>query len=46
MKEKSYSITEVAKSMGLSLKIVRRYVASGELKTTKKNNCYSIAESD
>ena len=38
----NYSINEVAKMMGMTLKIVRRYVASGELKTTKNNNTYSI----
>lgn len=32
--------------MGMTLKIVRRYVASGELKTTKNNNTYSISEED
>lgn len=42
----NYSINEVAKMMGMTLKIVRRYVASGELKTTKNNNTYSISEED
>lgn len=43
---KSYSIKEIAKMMGMTLKVVRRYVASGELKTTKNNNTYSISEED
>ena len=42
----NYNITEVAKMMGMTLKVVRRFVASGELKTTKKNNCYSITPED
>lgn len=47
MKEsKSYSINEIAKLMNMTLKVVRRYVASGELKTTKVNNTYSISEED
>lgn len=41
---KSYSINEIAKLMGMTLKVVRRYVASGELKTIKINNTYSISE--
>lgn len=44
--EKSYNISEVAEKMGMSLKIVRRFVASGELKTIKKNNSYSVLEQD
>ena len=44
--EKTFSITEVAKIMGMTLKVVRRFVASGELKTTKKNNTYSVSEED
>ena len=43
---KSYSINEIAKMMKMTLKVVRRYVASGELKTTKNNNTYSISEED
>ena len=39
-----YSINEIAKLMKMTLKVVRRYVASGELKTTKTNNTYSISE--
>lgn len=47
MKEnKCYSINEIAKLMKMTLKVVRRYVASGELKTTKINNTYSISEED
>lgn len=41
-----YNINEVAMMMGMTLKVVRRYVASGELKTTKVNNAYSISEDD
>lgn len=43
---KSYSINEIAKLMNMTLKVVRRYVASGELKTTKNSNTYSISEED
>ena len=42
----NYSISEVAKLMDMTLKVVRRYVASGELKTTKVNNTYSISKED
>lgn len=41
---KSYSIKEIAQLMNMTLKVVRRYVASGELKTTKNNNTYNISE--
>lgn len=41
---KNYSINEIAKLMNMTLKVVRRYVASGELKTTKVNNTYSISQ--
>lgn len=44
--DKRYSISEIAKIMGMTLKVVRRYVASGELKTTKVNNTYSVCEDD
>lgn len=44
--EKSYNITEIAQIMGMTLKVVRRFVASGELKTSKKNNSYSVSEED
>ena len=43
---KTYSINEIAKLMNITLKVVRRYVASGELKTTKVNNTYSISQED
>lgn len=39
-----YNIQDVATVMNMSLKAVRRFVASGELKTTKKNNTYVISE--
>lgn len=42
--QKEYTIDEVAKLMGMSLKMVRRYVASGELRTTKTNNAFRINE--
>lgn len=42
----NYSISEVAKLMDMTLKVVRRYVASGELRTTKVNNTYSISKED
>ena len=32
--------------MGMTLKVVRRFVASGELKTSKKNNTYAVSEED
>lgn len=41
-----YNIQDVADLMGMTLKTVRRFVASGELKTTKKNNCYNITPED
>lgn len=43
---KSYRITEAADIMGMTLKTVRRYVASGELKATRKNNTYFISDND
>lgn len=46
MPDNNYSITDVAKLMNMTLKVVRRYVASGELKTTKINNTYNISEED
>ena len=42
--QREYTIGEVAKLMGTTQKIVRRYVASGELKTTKSSNAYRISE--
>lgn len=41
-----YNINEVAEFMGMTQKAIRRFIASGELKTTKKNNSYSIDEED
>ncbi len=41
-----YSINDVATEMGMNIKVVRRFVASGELKTTKRNNSYTITEED
>ncbi len=32
--------------MGINIKTVRRFVASGELKTTKNNNSYTISQQD
>ena len=46
MEGRTYNISEVAEIMGMTLKVVRRFVASGELKTTKKNNTYSISQED
>lgn len=40
--ENTYSISEVAKILGLSLKATRRMVAAGEIKTIKANNTYRI----
>lgn len=42
--EKTYTLNEVAAMMGMTLKVIRRFVASGELKAFKKNNSYSISE--
>lgn len=39
-----YSIQEVAQIMGMSQKTIRRFVASGELKTTKSHNAYVISQ--
>ena len=44
MLENNFCIQDVADKMGMTLKVVRRFVASGELKTTKKNNTYSISK--
>jgi DNA (cytosine-5)-methyltransferase 1 len=46
MENKTYSISQIAKLMGMTLKVVRRFVASGELATTKVNNCYSVSQED
>lgn len=40
----SYTIPEVAEQLGISQKIVRRYIASGQLKAQKTNNAYRITE--
>jgi len=45
-KDISYSIDEVANLMNMTTKAIRRYVASGELKTSKNNNAYSISKKD
>ena len=42
--QREYTIGEVAKLMGTTQKIVRRYVASGELKTIKSSNAFRISE--
>lgn len=44
--ERTYNITDVANIMGMTLKVVRRFVASGELKTSKKNNTYTVTKED
>ena len=41
-----HSLQDVADEMGMSLKIVRRFVASQELKTTKVNNTYFVSDED
>ena len=41
-----YSLQNVADEMKMSLKTVRRFVASQELKTTKVNNTYTVTEED
>lgn len=46
MDSKTYRITEVAEIMNMTLKSIRRYVASGELKSTKKNNTYFVSDED
>ena len=43
---KSYNITEVANILGMTVKAVRRFVASGELKSSKRNNVYIVSEDD
>ena len=40
----TYTINDIAHKMGMSLKTVRKYVASGELKTSKVNNAYVISD--
>lgn len=41
---RTYRIKDVAQIMGMTQKVVRRYVASGELKTTKQNTYKISAE--
>lgn len=41
-----YSIQQVSQLLGMTQKTIRRYVASGELKTSKNNNAYSISSED
>ena len=42
MSNETYSINEVAEMLNLSVKAVRRLVASGKIVTTKTNNTYRI----
>ena len=42
MKKETYSINEVAEMLNLSVKAVRKLVASGKISTTKINNTYRI----
>lgn len=42
---RTYKIKDIALIMGMTQKQIRRYVASGELKTTK-HNTYNISEKD
>ena len=46
MMEKTYSLSEVAEILETSQKIIRRNIASGALKSTKRNNSYRVSESD
>lgn len=41
-----YSISEVAQIMGMTQKAIRRFVASGELKTSKTRNAYTVSDKD
>ena len=38
----SYSISEIAAKLGISLKATRRMIASGEIASIKQNNTYRI----
>ena len=40
-----HSITEVATHLNLSIKTIRRHIASGELESTKIGNVYRIPKS-
>lgn len=42
----TYSLQYIADEMNMSLKTIRRFVASKELKTTKVNNTYTVSEED
>lgn len=42
----TYSLQTIADEMGMSLKVIRRFVASNELKTTKVNNSYIVSDED
>ncbi len=46
MEIKNYTLTEVAEMLNMSLKQVRKFVSSGELKTTKEHNHYSVTQQD
>ena len=41
-----YSISEVARLMGMTQKAIRKFVASGELRASKEHNAYIISEKD
>lgn len=41
-----YSIQEVAECLSTSIKVIRRLVASGELRAIKKSGAYTISEED
>ena len=41
-----YTIAEISQLLGMTQKAVRRFVASGELKTHKINNAYTISQED
>lgn len=43
---KSYSIQEIANLLETSQKMIRRYIASGQLKAYKLNNAYRISDED
>ena len=43
---KNYTLTEIAEMLNMSLKQVRKFVSSGELKTTKEHNHYSVTQQD
>lgn len=42
----TYSLQDIANEMGMSLKTVRRFVASKELKAIRVNNTYAVCEED